>query len=269
VIRPNTTQIGRMLQITRVDLSYFFRTKWLIGTLLGLNLTDMLVVGIIYSKMIPTVIEGLALHYFQFYAPGVIITGLFFASFDVGRRVHLGLTEGVSQYYLSLPVSLDEIAWAHLLSAGLGGAIYAGLLTLMAAVLVPQLASVSTLLLVPFLFILATGLSGIAAALNLFSRTGDRYFTFADGIQTLMVGLSTVAYPISTFGGYFPAALVTVIQYNPLSQGAEALRSIINGGPIGSEFNLQTLVLTSLLLLVVGVFSYRHVFTKLRDVGKI
>jgi len=90
------SQLNRMLQITRVDLSYFFRTKWLVGTLLGLNITDMLVVGIVYRGMMPTEIEGF-LNYFQFYAPGVIITGLFFASFDVGRRVHLGLTEGVSQ----------------------------------------------------------------------------------------------------------------------------------------------------------------------------
>jgi ABC-type polysaccharide/polyol phosphate export permease len=262
------SQLNRMLQITRVDLSYFFRTKWLVGTLLGLNITDMLVVGIVYKGMMPPAIEGL-LNYFQFYAPGVIITGLFFASFDVGRRVHLGLTEGVSQYYLTLPVSLDEVAWAHLLSAGLGGTIYAGLLTMMAAVFVPQLASLSTLALIPFLFVLSMGLSGIAAVLNLFSRTGDRYFVFADGIQTLMVSMSTVAYPISVISSYFPSPLATMIQLNPLSQGAEALRAVINRAPTSPVFNLPSLVLTSLVLLVAGVVSYRHVFTKLREVGKI
>jgi ABC-type polysaccharide/polyol phosphate export permease len=262
------SNLRRMLQITRVDLSYFFRTKWLVGTLLGLNITDMLVVGIIYSGMMSARIEGI-LSYFQFYAPGVIVTGLFFASFDVGRRVHLGLTEGVSQYYLTLPVSLDEVAWAHLLSAGLGGAIYAGLLTLMAAVLIPQLFSLATLALIPFLFILAMGLSGIAAALNLFSRTGDRYFVFADGVQTVFVSLSTVAYPIATISSYFPSQVVTMIQLNPLSQGAEALRAVINGGTTSSVFNLPSLLLTSLVLLAIGVLSYRHVFTKLREVGKI
>ena len=258
------SQRSRMLQITRVDLSYFFRTKWLVATLIGLNITDMLVVGIVYKGMIT------AVNYFQFYAPGVIITGLFFASFDVGRRVHLGLTEGVSQYYLSLPVSLDDVVWAHLLSAGLGGAIYAGILTVIAAALIPQLVSLSTLALIPFMFILSMGLAGIAAVLNLFSKAGDRYFVFADGIQTAMVSLSTVAYPISVISSYFPSSVVTLIQLNPLSQGAEALRTVINNGtPSSSAFNLPTLLITSLVLLGVGVVSYRHVFTKLWDVGKL
>lgn len=259
------SQRSRMLQITRVDLSYFFRTKWLVATLIGLNITDMLVVGVVYKGMMnPRVID-----YFQFYAPGVIITGLFFASFDVGRRVHLGLTEGVSQYYLSLPVSLNEVVWAHLLSAGLGGAIYAGILIVMAAALIPQLVSLSTLALIPFMFILSMGLAGIAAVLNLFSKTGDRYFVFADGIQTAMVSLSTVAYPILVISSYFPPSVVLLIQLNPLSQGAEALRAVINGAPSSSAFDLPTLLITSLVLLVGGVVSYRHVFTKLRDVGKI
>jgi ABC-type polysaccharide/polyol phosphate export permease len=257
-----------MLQITRVDLSYFFRTKWLVATLIGLNITDMLVVGIVYKGMITTV------NYFQFYVPGVIVTGLFFASFDVGRRVHLGLTEGVSQYYLTLPVSLNDVVWAHLLSAGLGGAIYAGILTGTAAVLIPQLVSVSTLALIPFMFVLSMGLAGIAAVLNLFSKAGDRYFVFADGIQTAMVSLSTVAYPITVISSYFPSQVVTLIQLNPLSQGAEALRTIIHVGRSCAEssspaFNLPTLLVTSLALLVVGVVSYRHVFTELREVGKL
>ncbi len=258
----------RMLQITRVDLSYFFRTKWLIGTLIGLNMTDMLVVGLVYKGMMPAVVEG-NLNYFQFYAPGVIITGLFFASFDVGRRVHLGLTEGVSQYYLTLPVSLNEVVYAHLLSAGLGGAIYAGVLTVIAAALVPQLVSLSTLALVPFMFVLSMGLAGIAAVLNLFSKSGDRYFTFADGIQTVMVSLSTIAYPISIIGKYLPNSVVMLVELNPLSQGAEALRAIVNGGPSSPAFTIPSLLITSLVLLVVGVVSYRHVFTKLREVGKI
>ncbi len=251
-----------MLRITLVDLSYFFRTKWLIGTLVALNITDMLVVGLIYKGM-------MSINYFNFYAPGVIVTGLFFASFDVGRRVHLGLTEGVSQYYLTLPVSLNEVVMAHLISAGLGGAIYAGILTVVAAAFLPQLITLSTLLLVPFMFVLAMGLAGIAAVLNLFSKGGDRYWVFADGLQTTLVSLSTIAYPLTIVSSYLPPAVVTFVEYNPLSQGAEALRTVINGSSSSTVFNLPALLLTSLVLLAVGVLSYRHVFTELRDVGKL
>ncbi|MBI3841426.1 MAG: hypothetical protein HY297_05705 [Thaumarchaeota archaeon] len=259
------SQMGRALQIARVDLSYFFRTKWLLATLIALNITDMLVVGVVYRGMIS---QG-TFDYFTFFVPGVIVTGLFFASFDVGRRVHLGLTEGVSQYYLTLPVSLNGLVWAHLLSAGLGGAIYAGILTVVAAAFIPQLVSVYTLALIPVMFVLSMGLAGIAAVLNLFSKAGERYFVFAEGVQTAMVSLSTIAYPISLVSGFFPSYLLTVIELNPLSQGAEALRTVVNGSSASGAFNLLSLVATSIVLLVVGVVAYRHVFTRLREVGKI
>ncbi|QQG48306.1 MAG: hypothetical protein HY247_06035 [archaeon] len=256
------SQTRRALEIARVDLSYFFRTKWLLATLIALNVTDMLVVGIVYRGM-------MSFDYFAFFVPGVVISGLFFASFDVGRRVHLGLTEGVSQYYLTLPVSLNGLVWAHLLSAGLGGAIYAGILMLVASVFLPQLVSIYALALIPVMFILSMGLAGIAAVLNLFSKAGERYFVFAEGIQTAMVSLSTIAYPIAFVAPFFPSYFLPVVELNPLTQGAEALRSVVSGSSASGVFNLGYLLATSLALLVVGVVSYRHVFTRLREVGKI
>jgi len=261
------SETGMMLQITRVDLSYFFRTKWLLATLIGLNITDMLVVGLVYNGL-------MQFNYFEFFVPGVIVTGLFFASFDVGRRVHLGLTEGVSQYYLTLPVSLNALVLAHLLSAGLGGLIYAGILIVIAsasltAMHLPSLITPNTIVLLPALFVLSMGLAGIAAVLNLFSKAGDRYWVFADGIQTALVGLSTVAYPLSTVSGFFKPPILTFIEYNPLSQGAEALRTVVYGFSSSPVFNLPALFLGSLALLAVGVISYRHVFTRLRDTGRI
>ena len=256
------SETGKMLQIARVDLSYFFRTKWLLATLIGLNVTDMLVVGLVYKGM-------MSFNYFEFYAPGVIVTGLFFASFDVGRRVHLGLTEGVSQYYLTLPVSLNDLVLAHLLSAGLGGVIYAGILTMIAAAFLPSLITLNTLVLIPYMFVLSMGLAGIAAVLNLFSKAGERYWVFADGIQTALVSLSTVAYPIAVVSGFFPSYLLTFIEYNPLSQGAEALRTVVYGAPSSPVFNFPALFLTSFVLMVVGVVCYRHVFTQVRESGRI
>ena len=252
-----------MLQIARVDLSYFFRTKWLLATLIALNVTDMLVVGLVYKGMMG------GFDYFTFFAPGVIITGLFFASFDVGRRVHLGLTEGVSQYYLTLPVSLNGLVTAHLLSAGVGGLVYAGLLAVIAMAFLHGLASVSTLVLIPYMFFLSMGLAGIAAVINLFAKAGERYWVVTEAVQTTMVALSTIAYPITVVKPFFPGWLVTLIELNPLSQGAEALRAVVSGSASSEAFNLSALFVTSLVLMGVGVISYRRVFTKLREVGKI
>ena len=113
------------------------------------------------------------------------------------------------------------------------------------------------------------GLAGIAAVINLLSSAGERYWVVTDGVQTTLVALSTIAYPIATISAYLPSPLVSVVELNPLSQGAEALRAVVQGAPASPAFNLIALFATSAALLCVGVVSYRRVFTKLREVGKI
>jgi len=251
-----------MLKVLRVDLSYFFRTKWLIATLVALNLSDMLVVGLIYTRM-------MSFDYFVFFAPGVVVSAMFAAALDVGRRVYLGLTEGVTQYYLSLPIGLDALTWAHLLSAGFGGTIYGGIILLFAVVAVPQLASPAVLLFVPLMFVLSMGLGGITAVLNLFSKGGDRYWVFAEGVQTALLGLSTVFYPLKTMEAVLPGPVVSVVMANPLSQAVNALRATALSGTSLSPAVTLEVVVTSLLLMLVGAWGYRHVFATVREVGKL
>ena len=251
-----------MMKVLRVDLSYFFRTKWLIATLVALNLSDMLVVGLIYTRM-------MSFDYFVFFAPGVVVSAMFAAALDVGRRVYLGLTEGVTQYYLSLPIGLDALTWAHLLSAGFGGTIYGGIILLFAVVAVPQLASPAVLLFVPLMFVLSMGLGGITAVLNLFSKGGDRYWVFAEGVQTALLGLSTVFYPLKTMEAVLPGPVVSVVMANPLSQAVNALRATALSGTSLSPAVTLEVVVTSLLLMLVGAWGYRHVFATVREVGKL
>lgn len=249
-------------RVIKVDLSYFFRTKWLIVTLVTLNLSDMLVVGAVYTNM-------MNFNYFVFYVPGVIIAAMFAAALDVGRRVHLGLSEGVTQYYLSLPISLESLALAHILSAGLGGLIYSGILLLVALAIVPKLISFSTLIMIPFMFLVSMGLGGIAAIINLFSGGGDRFWAFAEGIQMIFLGMSTVFYPISVIQSFFPSYVMQIILLNPLSQITNALRSAILPVPTITLFSLGQIAVTSFLMLAMGFLCYRYVFIKVKNQGKI
>jgi hypothetical protein len=255
------SQLAAMLKVARVDLSYFFRTKWLILTLVTLNLSDMFVVGLIYTNM-------MSFNYFVFFVPGVIIAGMFAAALDVGRRVHLGLSEGVTQYYLSLPLSLNGLAFAHILSAGLGGLIFSSILLLVALSFVHGLFSLSTLIMIPFMFFISMGLGGIAAVINLFSGGGDRFWAFAEGVQMALLGMSTVFYPLTAVKSIMPAFAVTAITFNPLSQIADALRLAIASASL-SPYALLSISVTSLLMLVIGFFCYRHVFSKVRLLGKV
>ncbi len=256
------SQTQAMLRVLRVDLSYFFRTKWLIATLITLNISDMLVAGLTYNNM-------MSINYFVFFAPGVVVAGMFAAALDVGRRVYLGLTEGVTQDHLSLPMSFEGLSWAHLISAGLGGTIYGSILLGVAVLFVPKLASPLTLALIPFMFIVSMGLGGITAVLNLFTKGGDRYWVFADGVQVVLLGLSTVFYPLQVIKSYLPSYLVTVATYNPLSQVADALRDVISSPSSLTILTYGEIVATSLVLLLVGFVCYRYVFIKVWEAGKV
>jgi ABC-type polysaccharide/polyol phosphate export permease len=251
-----------MARVLRVDLSYFFRTKWLIATLVTLNLSDMLVAGLVYSRMMD-------FNYFVFFAPGVVVAGMFAAALDVGRRVYLGLSEGVTQYYLSLPMSLNGLAFAHILSAGLGGTIYGSILLAAAVIVVPRLASIATLALIPFMFVVSMGLGGITAVLNLFTKGGDRYWVYAEGIQISLLGLSTVFYPLSVIGSFLPSYLVVFVTYNPLSLVADALRSVITSPASLTPAMLGEMCGASLVLLFCGFLCYRYVFARVREAGKV
>jgi ABC-type polysaccharide/polyol phosphate export permease len=251
-----------MLRVLRVDLSYFFRTKWLIATLVALNLSDMLVVGLTYAHM-------MTFPYFYFFAPGVVVAAMFAAALDVGRRVYLGLTEGVTQYYLSLPVGTRALTWAHLLSAGFGGTIYGGVILVSALVVTWEPPTLAVLLFVPLMFVLSMGLGGITAALNLVSKGGDRYWVFSEGVQTALLGLSTVFYPASTMQLVLPPQVIDVVAANPLSQAAGALRNALTPGYVFGAGEVVEIVVTSLLLMMVGVACYGRVFSAVRESGKV
>ena len=84
------SQFYRIFQIARTDFSYFFRTKWLMAILISLNLSDMLVTGLVYKEL-------MTFDYFSFLVPGIVTMGLFTAATDTGRRIWLALREGVVQ----------------------------------------------------------------------------------------------------------------------------------------------------------------------------
>src|SRR3989441_4222838 len=225
------SQLSRLVRIARTDFSYFFRTKWLMAVLISLSLSDMLVMGLVYGRLI-----GPA--YFRFLVPGIVVVGLFSAATDTGRRVWLALREGVVQYYMTLPIRTSGLVGAYIISGGLGGIVYSGALLVIAYIAlsflgptaIPVQGILYALLLIPFLFVLATGIAGLAAFFASVSRRGEMYWVYAQALQVSMVTISTVFYPAQTIAQYLPAPVATIAEYNPLSLAAGVLRNSAFGG---------------------------------------
>lgn len=257
------TELLRILQIARTDFSYFFRTKWLMAVLLSLNISDMLVIGLVYNGL-------MSFDYFQFFAPAVVVMGLFMGSMDTGRRIWLALREGVTQYYLSLPISNKGLVAAYLIAGSLSAMVYSSSLLLVALIVLPAHAVWNALILLPFLFILAMGLAGIAAALAASASThGEFFFAYQQIVQVFLLTFSTVYYPQQVLAQYLPSFLVNVASVNPLSVAAEALREFaFKGNPIQPNIMI-TLILTSIPFAMLGALAYYRALHNLQVKGKV
>jgi len=229
--------------------------------LITLNVSDMLVTGLVYKNVI-------SFDYFRFLIPGIVVVGLFSAATDTGRRIWLALRDGVVQYYMTLPVRTSGLVVANIISGGLGGIVYSGLLLIIASVVFPPQGILNAILILPFLFVLSTGIAGIAAFLASISRRGEIYWVYAQALQVSLVTISTVFYPAATIAQYLPGPIATIAQYNPLSLAAGVLRSSAFGGnPIDTNA-LATLLATSLPLAAMGAVAYWIILRTIRIKGK-
>jgi len=233
------------------------------AVLLSLNLSDMLVVALVYRRL-------MSFNYFQFFVPAVVVMGLFAAALDTGRRIWLVIREGVIQYYLSLPISTHGLVIAYLLAGGLSAVVYSSSLLLIALLVLPAQAVVNVLILMPFLFILAMGLAGIAATLAALASThGEFYFAYMQIAQVSLLILSTVYYPIEVIQRFLPSFLVGVASGNPLSLAAEAIRRFaFMGAPIEPWF-LVNMLLTGIPFAFLGAFAYLMALRVIQVKGKL
>ncbi len=255
------SQFSRIFLIARTDFSYFFRTKWLMAILISLNLSDMLVTGLVYKGL-------MTFDYFSFLVPGIVTVGLFTAATDTGRRIWLALREGVVQYYLTLPIRTSGLVVAYIVSGGLGGVVYSLSLLLVASVVLPPHSIVNILILLPFLFILSAGIAGLAAFLASLSRQGEVYWAYAQALQVSMVTISTIFYPAETITRFLPGPVASVAEANPLSLAARVLRESAFGASPISTVLLTELLATSLPLAILGAVSYWIILRTIRFKGK-
>ena len=256
------SQIGRLVRVARADFSYFFRTKWLMAILLTLSLSDMLVTALVYGKIVS------GLDYFRYLVPGIIVVGLFSAATDTGRRVWLALRDGMVQYYMTLPLNTSGLVVANIISGGLGGLVYSGLLLLIASIVITPQGVINAILILPFLFVLSTGIAGLAAFFASVSRRGEIYWVYAQALQVSMVTISTVFYPASTVSQVLPGPIATVAEYNPLSLAAGLLRSSAFGSSPLDTNALENLLATSLPLAAAGAIAYWFILRVIRANGK-
>ena len=203
-----------ILHIVEHDFRNFFRYKWWLVGLISMNLADLFIMAIVYNNMLSTTVREQIKNYFNFFAPGLTVTGLFASAFMIGREINMERRREVHQYMLSLPMTRMELAIGRVLSGGLRGMVYMSplLLTCFAFLGFPTVWQF--LIILAVLFFLAIGISGLSIAIAVSTSSLEKFITARGLVYYTLFFCSSVFYPLSLIqqlgrDGKFPSILVT------------------------------------------------------------
>jgi len=256
-----------ILHILEHDLRNFFRYKWWLVGLISMNLADLFIMAIVYNRMISSDVAKQITSYFNFFAPGLTVTGLFASAFMIGREINMERRREIHHYMLSLPMTRLELAIGRVLSGGLRGMIYMSPLLLTCFVFLgfPTVAQLLIILIV--LFFLAIGISGLSIAIAVSTSSLEKFITARGLVYYTLFFCSSVFYPLSLIQdlgreGKFPAILVNLAEINPLSNASDMIRSFLLGTPPFSPNMILSVIVFSTIFTLVAAFAYIEIIER-------
>jgi ABC-2 type transport system permease protein len=259
--------MNAVLSVVEYDFRNFFRYKWWLVGLISMNLADLFIQALIYNNMLSNVMKSTIVNYFDFFAPGLTVTGLFASAFMIGREINMERRREVHHYMLSLPMTRLELAVGRVLSGGFRGMVYMIplLLTCFAFVGVPSISQL--LLILAVLFLLAMGISGLSIALAVSTSSLEKFITARGAVYYALFFCSSVFYPISliqTLGqeGKFPMPLVILAEINPLTNASDMIRSFLLGKPTFSINMIISVVIFSAIFTLTAAFAYIEIIER-------
>ncbi len=256
-----------VLHIIEHDFRNFFRYKWWLAALISMNLADLLIMAVVYNYMVSSEITMQIRSYLDFFAPGVTVLGLFASAFMIGREINMEVRRQIHYYMLSLPITRLELALGRLLAGGLRGMIYMSplLLTTFAFIGLPSIPQLIVIL--AALFCLATGIAGLSIIAAVSVTSFEKFVTARGLVYYVLFFCSSIFYPLSLIQklgreGVMPGAIVTLAELNPLSNGADLIRSFLLGKPIFSLNMIRNLTLFSLIFATTATFAYMKILER-------
>jgi ABC-2 type transport system permease protein len=253
--------MNQILHVMEHDLRNFFRYKmWLVG-MVTMNLSDLFIMAIVYNNMISAAVRKLVTSYFNFFAPGLVVTGLFASAFMIGREINMERRREVHHYMLSLPMTRLELAIGRVLSGGTRGMVYMSPLLLTCFLFVGFPTVPQFFVILGLLFLLALGISGLSIAIAVSTSSLEKFITARGLVYYTLFFCSSVFYPLSLIqqlgaDGKFPAILVTLAEVNPLSIVSDTIRSFLLGYPQFSYSSVISVVVFSMIFTLGAAFSY-------------
>jgi len=215
-----------IIRMVEHDFRNFFRYKWWLVGLISMNLADLFVSALVYNTILKYTVTSAIGSYFNFFAPGLAVTGLFASAFMIGREINMERRREVHHYMLSLPMTRLELAIGRVLSGGLRGMMYMSPLLLTCFIFVGFPTIWQLLLILAVLFLLAVGISGLSISIAVSTSSLERFITARGAVYYVLFFCSTVFYPLTVIQSA-GAELAALAAINPLSGASDMIRSIL------------------------------------------
>jgi len=253
--------LRHVIHILEHDFRNFFRYKWWLVGLVSMNLADLFIMAVVYNNMVSSEVTKAYKSYFDFFAPGLAVTGLFASAFMIGREVNMERRREVHHYMLSVPMTRMELAIGRVLSGGLRGMVYMSPLLLTCFVFVGFPSVPQFLVILGILFLLALGISGLSIAIAVSTSSLEKFITARGLVYYTLFFCSSVFYPLSLIqqlgrDGKFPTVLVTLAEVNPLSSASDTIRSFLLGYPAFSYYSIVNVMVFSAIFTLSAAFAY-------------
>jgi ABC-2 type transport system permease protein len=250
----------QILHVIEYDFRNFFRFRWFIIALLAMNLADLFISAVVFSQMTRGVVD-----YFQFFAPGLAVIGLFASAFMIGREINMEVRREVHHYLLSLPMTRTELAIGRVLAGGLRGMLYMTPLLVTNYVLLGFPTLPQLLVMLFTLFLLAIGISGVSISIAVSTTSFEKFVTARGVVYYMFFFCSSVFYPmtiIQTLELRGLAPLVRFAEINPLTNGSDLIRSFLLGSPAFSPLMLVDVAVFSVIFAFFATFAYAKILMR-------
>jgi ABC-2 type transport system permease protein len=256
-----------ILYIMEHDLRNFARYKmWLVG-LISMNLADLFIMAVVYNNMLTSQVTQQIKSYFDFFAPGLAVTGLFASAFMIGREVNMERRREIHHYMLSLPMTRYELAVGRVISGGVRGLIYMTPLLLTCFLFLGFPSAPQLLMIIATLFLLAMGISGLSISIAVSTSSFEKFVTARGLVYYTLFFCSSVFYPLFLIqqlgqSGQFPAILVTFAEVNPLSSASDMIRSFLLGYPAFSANWILYVAVFAIIFTLSAAFAYIKILAR-------
>jgi ABC-2 type transport system permease protein len=253
--------LRQVFHLIEHDFRNFLRYKWWLVGLVSMNLADLFIMAVVYNYMVSSAVTASFGSYFNFFAPGLAVTGLFASAFMIGREINMERRREVHHYMLCLPMTRTELAIGRVLSGGLRGMVYMSPLLLTCFIFVGFPSIPQLLVILGIMFLLAIGISGLSIAIAVSTSSLEKFITARGLVYYSLFFCSSVFYPLSLIqqlgqDGKFPGFLVVLAEINPLSSASDTIRSFLLGSPAFSYYSILSIVVFSVVFTLSAAFAY-------------